>query len=595
MSGYLGSVPVPQATQHRESFTCTEGQTSFATAGYTAQFVDVYLNGSHLSPADFTATNGSDVVLAVAASADDVCDIISYTPFEVANQTFTGNTIMTNGDNTAQLTLTSTDADAALGPLLDFYRNSGSPADFDALGKITFTGRNDNSQDVIYAVIESFNLDVSDGTEDGELTIRTMLGGSLVNRMDMVSTETSFNEGDNDLNFRVESSGLPNMFHVDGGEDKIFIGHGATHYYDAYGTEIMMQLEAAGTAPYAGFGMIQNSNDADSAVLIFGKSRGTALASTTVAQDGDVLGRIEFQGMDGADLETGASIFAAVDGTPGANDMPGRLVFNTTADNANSATERMRINSSGNVGIGTASTGHPLEVKKAANGDFVVEFDNTGSSPYGLSIKTSGVSTDNNTTHFLFCADATTTRLFIDSDGDVRNHDNSYGAISDERVKQNISDASSQWDDIKAFKVRKFKLKDDVRAYGDDAKFKLGLVSQEAEKVSPNIISESPAGASDILSSSEFGTLYTKDDKETQDAVLYTEDDKDEKGNLPEGKEIGDVKTLSTNQIGDIKERKTTVKAIKYSILYMKAVKALQEAMTRIEALETKVKTLEDA
>ena len=96
MAGYLGSVPVPQATQHRESFTCTEGQTSFATAGYTAQFVDVYLNGSHLSPADFTATNGSDVVLAVAASADDVCDIISYTPFEVASQTFTGTTTMTD-------------------------------------------------------------------------------------------------------------------------------------------------------------------------------------------------------------------------------------------------------------------------------------------------------------------------------------------------------------------------------------------------------------------------------------------------------------------------------------------------------------------
>ena len=96
MAGYLGSVPVPQATQHRESFTCTEGQTSFASAGYTAQFVDVYLNGSHLSPADFTATNGSDVVLAVAASADDVCDIISYTPFEVANQTFTGTTTMTD-------------------------------------------------------------------------------------------------------------------------------------------------------------------------------------------------------------------------------------------------------------------------------------------------------------------------------------------------------------------------------------------------------------------------------------------------------------------------------------------------------------------
>jgi len=94
MSGYIGSTPVPQATQHRESFTATEGQTSFATAGYTPQFVDVYLNGSHLSPADFTATNGSDVVLGVAASADDVCDIVSYTPFEVAGATFTGTTTL---------------------------------------------------------------------------------------------------------------------------------------------------------------------------------------------------------------------------------------------------------------------------------------------------------------------------------------------------------------------------------------------------------------------------------------------------------------------------------------------------------------------
>jgi hypothetical protein len=103
MSGYIGSTPVPQATQHRESFTCTEGQTTFNTAGYTAQFVDVYLNGSHLSPADFTATNGSDVVLGVAASADDVCDIISYTPFEVADQTFTGTIDITGELKTTTL------------------------------------------------------------------------------------------------------------------------------------------------------------------------------------------------------------------------------------------------------------------------------------------------------------------------------------------------------------------------------------------------------------------------------------------------------------------------------------------------------------
>ena len=103
MAGYLGAIPVPQATQHRETFTATSGQTTFNTAGYTVGFLDVYLNGSHLSPADFTATNGSDVVLASGASADDVCDIISYTAFEVADQTFTGTTTLTGnlllGDN----------------------------------------------------------------------------------------------------------------------------------------------------------------------------------------------------------------------------------------------------------------------------------------------------------------------------------------------------------------------------------------------------------------------------------------------------------------------------------------------------------------
>ena len=95
MAGYLGSVPVPQATQHRETFTATAAQTSFATAGYTPQFVDVYLNGVHLSPADVTATNGSDVVL-TACLVNDIVDVVSYTPFEVADQTFTGTTTMTD-------------------------------------------------------------------------------------------------------------------------------------------------------------------------------------------------------------------------------------------------------------------------------------------------------------------------------------------------------------------------------------------------------------------------------------------------------------------------------------------------------------------
>ena len=76
------------------------------------------------------------------------------------------------------------------------------------------------------------------------------------------------------------------------------------------------------------------------------------------------------------------------------------------------------------------------------------------------------------------------TKFVVYSDGDVQNHDNSYGGTSDQRIKDNIADATSQWDDIKALKVRKFKLKDDIREYGaDEAKYKIGLVAQEAEAV----------------------------------------------------------------------------------------------------------------
>jgi len=92
MSGYIGAQPVPQATQHREAFTATASQTSFATVGYTPQFVDVYLNGVKLAAADYTATNGSDIVLTTGAALDDILEYVAYTPFEVADQTFTGTT-----------------------------------------------------------------------------------------------------------------------------------------------------------------------------------------------------------------------------------------------------------------------------------------------------------------------------------------------------------------------------------------------------------------------------------------------------------------------------------------------------------------------
>ena len=191
---------------------------------------------------------------------------------------------------------------------------------------------------------------------------------------------------------------------------------------------------------------------------------------------------------------------------------------------------------------------------------------------------------DDNTSTFLYAddGDGSTNRIRIDSDGDVKNHDNSFGAISDERIKQDITDANSQWDDIKSLKVRNFKKKDDVRQYGDKAWSQIGVIAQELETVSPKLIRENSVSVGDIESSSEFGTL--EDDLENP--VYYVDGD-----TIPSGKKVGDFKKY----IKKVKEQKTTVKSVNYSILDMKSVKALQEAMTRIETLEAKVKTLEDA
>ena len=101
MSGYIGTQPVPQATQTRDSFTATSGQTSFATGGYTPNFLDVYLNGVKLAAADYIATNGSDVVLASGAATGDILEVVAFTTFTPADLPAGTPSIDDNGNATA--------------------------------------------------------------------------------------------------------------------------------------------------------------------------------------------------------------------------------------------------------------------------------------------------------------------------------------------------------------------------------------------------------------------------------------------------------------------------------------------------------------
>jgi hypothetical protein len=90
------------------------------------------------------------------------------------------------------------------------------------------------------------------------------------------------------------------------------------------------------------------------------------------------LGKLTFEGHDGSVFSSAAQISASVDGAPGSADMPGRLVFSTTADGAASPTERLRITSAGNVGIGTTSPGVNLEIAGTTPAIRLTETASTG-------------------------------------------------------------------------------------------------------------------------------------------------------------------------------------------------------------------------
>ncbi len=152
-----------------------------------------------------------------------------------------------------------------------------------------------------------------------------------------------FNEASANVDFRVESNDNENMLVVDGGDNDVRIGT-ATSFgpYDA-------GLKVKGDITIGDF-----TADSASGTLGFVKSRNTTVGSQTIVANGDEIGRIAFKADDGNDANYNnnvAAIAVQIDAAPGTDDTGGRIMFETTADGARVGTERMRITSSGKVGI----------------------------------------------------------------------------------------------------------------------------------------------------------------------------------------------------------------------------------------------------
>jgi hypothetical protein len=206
--------------------------------------------------------------------------------------------------------------------------------------------------------------------------------------------------------------------------------------------------------------------------------------------------------------------------------------------------ERARITADGYLHAsdsGVYADGSFHQFRNTANARAILA-QNTNAS---LTASVLDVNADRNTSdgtyRFITCTvTGVAVRFQVEDSGTVLNSTGTYGTISDEKVKQDIEDAGSAWEDLKAVRFRKYRLKSDVEA-NPDAPAMLGVVAQELEQVMPGLVTESP--------------------------------DRDEEGN-----DLG-----------------TKTKAVKTSVLLLKAAVALQEAMARIESLETRLAALESS
>jgi hypothetical protein len=217
-----------------------------------------------------------------------------------------------------------------------------------------------------------------------------------------------------------------------------------------------------------------NANDQlISPLLLLGKSRGTSNGAITAVQSGDRLGAVWFVGADGTDRNSGAaSIEVFVDGTPGTDDMPGRLVFSTTADGASSPTERMRIDNSGAVLINRTTLGNIGDSFGTALGLNYAYFERSGSPAVYIR---RGTSTGNAVEFYQG------TNTFVGSIS-VTGSATAYNTSSDHRLKENIVPLTGAIDRINQLQVHRFNFIAEPDRTVD------GFIAHEAQDVVPECV-----------------------------------------------------------------------------------------------------------
>ena len=344
-------------------------------------------------------------------------------------------------------------------------------------GRGIYLDENDSNKLKIYAgagrgaagevtIDNSGRLGIGTTSPADTLHVRGPVSGTILNldRAGSYSWKLGQSSG-SDLTFTGDTSERV-RFTSDG---KVLVGTSSARA-NFFNTTLTAGLQVEGTGgstARAGLSVVNNDSSNNPAYIVLGRSASATLGSNTTVASGDWIGSLSFQGADGSELVEAASIQAWVDAAPGANDMPGRLVFSTTADGASSPTERFRVNSNGQLCINTTTAttgiGHRVFIE-----------DGSTYAPMGVNNTAGGTSSSNNIVIYRAgtqVGSITTT-----------NTATAYNTSSDYRLKENVVSLTGASDRVNQLQVHRFNFIADPDRTVD------GFIAHEAQAVVPECV-----------------------------------------------------------------------------------------------------------
>jgi Chaperone of endosialidase len=411
----------------------TAGQTSFTIPGYTVGYLDVFRNGVKLATADFTATSGTTVVLTNAANLGDIITTIALyvSPLSIALPT-TGGTITGNLSITGTETVPIITSPAATNLLIQSAATTA----------ITI----DTSQNVGVGVTPSASWSTGGGS-----VIQTP-AGSL-------------------WNYSTSQVNLAQNYYFDGTNYK-YKNTGVASSFDQASGSFFWKTAASGTAG--------NAITFTQAMTL--DASGRLLVGTTTGPSGSAFQTVS---SGSGSNEGGIQLTYGGGGGGGVSSAGGaglRFFSFTGANGSETYTERARIDSSGNLLVGTtdasATTGNGIKIIK----------DRASTSGYNAVSVVSNASSSAYSTYELYTASGGAGyKFYVSYNGTISAVTTTITAISDQRLKENIRDLDDGLEKLMALKPRKFDWKEGKGANTKDAR---GFIAQEFETVFPDMIDE---------------------------------------------------------------------------------------------------------